>query len=105
MRSKNIVLLGQDGWADGRYGDFTNSLVVLNDSRLIEELFQQSCLGRNNLGEKMRTLADADAIALEKNITGIIGAQQVKKNYYINPCPAIFVKPAYMKVKLVGAIF
>lgn len=31
-------LLGHDGWADGRYGDYLNSPVLLNDYRLIEDL-------------------------------------------------------------------
>jgi len=38
--TSDTILLGQDGWADGRYGDYMNSRVVLNDSRLIAELSQ-----------------------------------------------------------------
>jgi hypothetical protein len=36
----DVVLVGQDCFADGRYGDYTNSRVVLNDSRMIVDLFQ-----------------------------------------------------------------
>jgi len=36
----NIFLIGQDGWADGRLGDYQSSRVVLNDSRMIADLFQ-----------------------------------------------------------------
>jgi 3',5'-cyclic-AMP phosphodiesterase len=32
------ALIGHDGWADGRCGDFTSSRVSLNDYRLIREL-------------------------------------------------------------------
>ena len=32
----NVWLLGQDGWADGRLGDYQNSNVSLNDSLLPE---------------------------------------------------------------------
>ena len=30
-------LVGHDGWADGRYGDYANSNILLNDYRLIED--------------------------------------------------------------------
>lgn len=32
------ALVGHDGWADGRFGDYERSGVLLNDYRLIEEL-------------------------------------------------------------------
>jgi Icc protein len=33
-----VGLIGHDGWADGRFGDYWRSLVMLNDYRLITEL-------------------------------------------------------------------
>jgi predicted phosphohydrolase len=63
-----VVLVGQDCFADGRYGDYTNSRVVLNDSRMILDLFQCSTLGKYQLLEKMQQLADQDAKELEKSI-------------------------------------
>ncbi len=36
--TKQTALIGHDGWADGREGDFLNSDVMLNDYFLIEEL-------------------------------------------------------------------
>ncbi|MEM7313602.1 MAG: metallophosphoesterase [Planctomycetota bacterium] len=32
------MLIGHDGWADGRVGDYERSIVMMNDYRLIEEL-------------------------------------------------------------------
>jgi predicted phosphohydrolase len=64
----NVVLVGQDGWADGRIGDYTNSRVVINDSRLIDDLFKQKILGRFKLLDKMQELADLDASKLQKNL-------------------------------------
>ncbi len=58
---KDILLVGADGWADGRYGDYSNSHVNLNDSRLIADLYQQRILSRFQLLEKMQQLADEDA--------------------------------------------
>ena len=43
------ILLSEDCWADGRYGDYTNSRVTLNDSRMIIDLFQSSILGKYSL--------------------------------------------------------
>ncbi|WP_224984221.1 metallophosphoesterase family protein [Geomonas agri] len=34
----DACLIGHDGWADGRFGNFLGSKVMLNDYRLIEEL-------------------------------------------------------------------
>ena len=36
--SPGVGLVGHDGWADARYGDYARSLVMMNDYRLIEEL-------------------------------------------------------------------
>lgn len=36
--SDQTALVGHDGWADGRFGDFSSSKVLLNDYRLIREL-------------------------------------------------------------------
>jgi len=59
--NNDVVLLGYDCFADGRYGDYTNSRVVLNDSRMIVDLFQSGALGKYPLLEKMQQLADQDA--------------------------------------------
>lgn len=66
--SKNTILLGQDGWADGRFGDYQNSGVSLNDSRMIADLFQAKIHGKIPLLEKMQELADADAARLQDDL-------------------------------------
>ncbi len=66
--AENTILLGEDGWADGRIGDYNNSMVVLNDSRLIADLYSEKTLGKNNLLQKMQQLADADASKLETEL-------------------------------------
>ena len=57
----DAILVGQDGWADGRLGDYQRSSVSLNDSRLIADLFRARLLGKAHLLAKMQQLADADA--------------------------------------------
>ncbi len=59
--ANNTILIGQDGWADGRFGDYQNSCVVLNDSRMISDLFQEKIMGKFQLLNKMQQLADEDA--------------------------------------------
>ncbi len=64
----DTILLGQDGWADGRLGDYQNSRISLNDSRMIADLFQEKILGKFQLLEKMQQLADVDALALKNDL-------------------------------------
>lgn len=67
--TRNTALVGQDTWADGRYGNYGMSRVVLNDSRMIMELLQANSLGKFPLLYKMQELADRDAESLEKSIS------------------------------------
>lgn len=64
----NTLLVGQDGWADGRLGHYHNSRVVLNDSKMIIDLFQEKMLGHSQLLAKMQQLADYDANQLQKHL-------------------------------------
>lgn len=64
----DILIIGQDGWADGRLGDYHNSRVALNDSRIISDLFQEKILGKYQLLKKMQELADADASQLQEDL-------------------------------------
>lgn len=68
----HTVLVGHDGWADGRYGDFDLSTVNLNDSRLIAELFQASSVNKSELKNQMQKLADADAKILKETLDSAI---------------------------------
>jgi predicted MPP superfamily phosphohydrolase len=82
----HTVLLGQDGWADGRLGDYQNSRVVLNDSRMIADLLQAKFLGKYQLLDKMQQLADADAVRL-KNDLNKAHAQKPKKIIVLTHVP------------------
>lgn len=68
----STLIVGQDGWADGRIGDYENSTVSLNDSRMIADLFQAKMLGKKPLLEKMQELADADAFNMSNNLVQAI---------------------------------
>lgn len=67
--TNSTVLLGVDGWADTRAGDFRKSWVRLNDSVYIYDLRDASMSGhRTGLGRKMKSLADADTRKLLKEL-------------------------------------
>jgi len=78
LLTNDTILLGQDGWADGRLGDYQNSKVALNDSHMIDDLLQKNILGKSHLLEKMQQLADADAIALQNDLTQAISRHPKK---------------------------
>ena len=56
--TEHTALVGHDGWADGRFGDYQNSTVLLNDYRLIREL---SGLRSDSRLEKLHQLGDEAA--------------------------------------------
>lgn len=66
--SKDTLLLGEDCWADGRYGNYADSRVMLNDSRMIQELREGNIIGKYQLLDAMQKLADSDAERLENNL-------------------------------------
>jgi len=61
MLTKDTALLGVDGWADGRLGDYAKSEVVLNDSHYIADLAEAALVGKNELLAAMQLLADQDS--------------------------------------------
>lgn len=82
----DTILIGQDGWADGRLGDFKNSHIVLNDSRMIGDLFQEKILGKQHLLNKMQQLADEDAVKLKSDLKNAI-TQNPKKIIVLTHIP------------------
>jgi len=55
----DTALVGHDGWADARYGDFINSIVIMNDHLLVKEL--ADCFHEEEktaLQKKLQSLGD-----------------------------------------------
>jgi 3',5'-cyclic-AMP phosphodiesterase len=61
--SGETALVGVDGWGDARYGNWSNTNVVLNDFCLIEELVWNQ-LGRSGLAQALRDLGADSAYGL-----------------------------------------
>jgi 3',5'-cyclic-AMP phosphodiesterase len=61
--AEDTILVGHDGWADGRLGNYERSSVMLNDYLLIEEL---SGLDKDRRLAALHRLGDEAAAHLEK---------------------------------------
>lgn len=61
----DIGLIGHDGWADGRYGDFIRSYVMMHDFRLIADLAGLDKLER---WKKLQQLGDEAAAAIRDRL-------------------------------------
>jgi len=63
------AIIGHDGWADGRLGDYDHSEVILNDHLLIAELavcWNGVAVDKQKLGPVLMALADEAAKHFEK---------------------------------------
>lgn len=72
------VLIGVDGWADGRHGNALTTPLRLNDDKLIAELASQP--DRSHRLAAKRALADADA---ERLVTLIDRASEVARTIVV----------------------
>jgi predicted MPP superfamily phosphohydrolase len=66
--SSRTALIGHDGWADARFGDFDRSEVLLNDYLLIAELVRphvSQTINRHGLRRTLERLGDEAAQHLE----------------------------------------
>lgn len=63
--TKNTALVGHSGWADGKFGDYNNSKVVLNDYILINEFIG---LDKNQRLKKLNELGDEASAKIKKNL-------------------------------------
>jgi Icc protein len=69
------ALIGHDGWADARLGDFANSDVILNDYTLISELqfwIGDAVLDKERLSEVLNALGDQAAKDVETRLTDAV---------------------------------
>lgn len=84
--TEDTSLVGVDGWADGKYGDYENSPVVLNDSIYIGDLYdaQRMVLQEAGITKKqrlllaMQELANKDASALYDMLDAATSGQRNK---------------------------
>ncbi len=83
----NVALLGVDGWADGRYGDYENSFLSLLDSRYIADYVVALQQGRDSLLKKMQWYADQDGKLLENKLNSVTDCEKIIVLTHVPPFP------------------
>ena len=80
------VLIGVDGWSDGRAGDFLSSNIMLNDYRRIGEL---SGLESNARLARLQALGAVEADTLRRTLAKLSGTpiRQVRIATHVPPFP------------------
>ncbi|HJT35532.1 MAG TPA: metallophosphoesterase [Pirellulales bacterium] len=63
--AQGVGLVGHDGWADARLGDYERSLVMMNDYRLIEEL---AGVSKSERWPLLREMGDVAATHVERHL-------------------------------------
>ncbi len=74
--SPQTAIIGHDGWADARLGDFAGSNVMLNDYRLIEELRgwrREVIHPRESLRRVLQELGDEAAQHFQRALAEVTG--------------------------------
>ena len=69
--SSTTAVIGHDGWADGRVGDYDNYNMILSDHLLIAEIakwYERGILDKCGLSNTLRLLADEAAGHLETTL-------------------------------------
>ena len=74
----DTALVGVDGWADARFGNWRDTTVVLNDFYIIEELAH---LDQHRRTERLRSLSDREASALRPLLE--IGRASCRERVYV----------------------
>ena len=81
--TNDTILLGVDGFADARAGDYDSSSIVLNDSYFIAELRNQpiddNLLKKDYIKYMMRKLAEKDRDMLKKKVDRAINQPGIKQ--------------------------
>ena len=87
LLNDHTALVGQDGWADGRYGDYENSRLSKKVNCLIDDLSKSQQQGELGLLRKMQELADHDAAMLAQQVHQVIEASQPKRILVLTHVP------------------
>jgi predicted MPP superfamily phosphohydrolase len=78
----SVAVVGHDGWADARLGDWEHSDVVLNDYFLIREL---AGLGRKRLRVRLEALADEAAAHARRVLPAALA--RAEEVYFVTHVP------------------
>lgn len=81
----DTCLIGHDSWSDGRYGDYLNSDVMLNDYRMIEEF---RGLDKHSRFKKLNELGDEAAVFFREKLSeALLNYQHILILTHVPPFP------------------
>ena len=80
--TRQVGLVGHEGWGDARSGDFNRSTVILNDYRLIDEL---SGIGKADLRRQLEQLGTEAAEHIRRVLPGAL--EQFAEVYLLTHVP------------------
>jgi len=66
--TKDVAIVGDDGWYDGQYADWFSSKIMLNDYLVIDELSDYTCATRQHKFDKINELSKNSAANVKNNI-------------------------------------
>jgi predicted phosphohydrolase len=75
----HTALVGQDGWGDGRNGDYENSRLTMSDWLYIKELKKAYLKGSDELLTALQEVADGDAERLAKSVLKALSYKRMKR--------------------------
>lgn len=83
--TSDTCLIGHDSWSDGRYGDYSNSDVMLNDYVLIEEF---RGLDKQSRFKKLNELGDEAAVFFREKLSeALLNYQHILILTHVPPFP------------------
>ncbi len=82
--SERVGLVGHDGWADARIGDYERSMIMMNDYRLIEEL---AGVTKEQRWPLLQALGDAAAAAVRQVLPPAL--EQYESVFFLTHVPPL----------------
>jgi predicted phosphohydrolase len=82
--SDGVGLVGHDGWADARIGDYERSMIMMNDYRLIEEL---AGVTKEERWPLLQALGDAAAAAVRRVLP--LALERYELVYFLTHVPPL----------------
>ncbi len=79
-----VGLVGHDGWADARIGDYERSMVMMNDYRLIAEFHG---LGKKDRWPVLKAMGDEAAAAVRRTLPAALDRYEVV--YFLTHVPPL----------------
>ena len=82
--AEHVGLIGHDGWADARLGDYEQSTVMLNDYLLIDEFIG---LGKQERWSVLKAMGDSAAADIRRSLSVVLA--QYERVFFLTHVPPL----------------